>query len=345
MAKKDILKEFSKELFPDNDDGLIEPVDMRRFNDAIIDFIPENASGDLTGEYPNPKVRVGRTIYTGAPTSGNGVLVETNISTISYEQVFGEIRGNTNGSRLTTFTTFQFYSQAASIVAGNACHYGYPFGNISVFGYNDKIYMWFPDTGGYQFINVSLRVGETARVVNMTMSIMPSGITKLINIKPVTAILSDTPAAGALSGQFPNLSIVNNAILPNHLCRYMASIYPILSASGTAIGRIVSIKQFFTSFDFDTNTYKSGAWCLSSGGANTTFSLSTDDFTYFNSPQSGVIVIANDTTTSKQLNLYPRIGIADNEITIPAKKAVLLGILRGLDYYIITSVREVQWTN
>lgn len=192
----------------------------------------QTAGGDLADTYPNPKVKIGSVVYTGADAAGAGVLVETDIPVTTAAMVFGRIHAHTNGHNMPAFTTLQFYNYVAqgTISGMGAIHHGHNMGNIFAFHRNGKVCIWFPVTTGYETFNVYLTTAMISppavnRVSSITFTEYPADTTNAVEIVPKQSILNSTSLGGDLSETLPNPVIRDGAVGPGKLARASVPIY------------------------------------------------------------------------------------------------------------------------
>ena len=123
----------------------------------------------------------------------NGCLVKTDITAKQNVMITFRIEGNSywksNRSILTVGQFYDYADNATSMNSVGATHYGYNFGDIKVFNYNNLVYLWFkqPDLYMSFFVHVYTAASGVNRVTNIYDSAMPtSGVSKLSTITPNT---------------------------------------------------------------------------------------------------------------------------------------------------------------
>ncbi len=158
----------------------------------VTNFNAEYLGGLKSAQY------LPKTIH--APTSGNGVLVETDLPADSNSMVYATIEGNGYSGGRTMFTTIQFYNRIGDVLASKAINHGDIIPEAKVFSYNSVVYLWIPYQSISRTYYVTVRRYNTSsenRVVSITNAPIPAeGVTKLTTITPEnsytnTSVLSD----------------------------------------------------------------------------------------------------------------------------------------------------------
>lgn len=133
----------------------------------------------------------------------NGCLVRLRNSASDATMITVRIFGNSYyGNSVPFDTVIQFYNYPPEnkIFSATGVNNGYSFGDIKVFNYNNRIYLWFKQPQQYEtFIVHAYHVGDLRNMVeSITNEAMPtSGVTRTVTITPKQAIYSyDNIAVG-----------------------------------------------------------------------------------------------------------------------------------------------------
>ena len=134
---------------------------------------------------------------------GNGCLVRLRNAASDNAMITVRIFGNSYYGTSTPFdTVIQFYNYPPEnkILQATGVNNGYSFGDIKVFNYDNRIYLWFKQPQQYEtFIVHAYHTGDFRNMVeSITNAAMPtSGVTRTVTITPKQAIYSyDNIAVG-----------------------------------------------------------------------------------------------------------------------------------------------------
>lgn len=125
---------------------------------------------------------------------GNGCLVRLRNSASDPTMITARIFGNSYYGTSTPFdTVIQFYNYPPEnkILQATGVNNGYSFGDIKVFNYDNRIYLWFKQPQQYEtFIVHAYHSGDLRNMVeSITNAAMPtSGVTRTVTITPKQAI-------------------------------------------------------------------------------------------------------------------------------------------------------------
>lgn len=133
----------------------------------------------------------------------NGCLVRLRNSASDATMITVRIFGNSYyGNRVPFDTVIQFYNYPPEnkIFQATGVNNGYSFGDIKVFNYDNRIYLWFKQPQWYEtFIVHAYHGGDLRNMVeSITNAVMPtSGVTRAVTITPKQSIYSyDNIAVG-----------------------------------------------------------------------------------------------------------------------------------------------------
>lgn len=148
---------------------------------------------------------------------GNGCLVRLRNSASDSTMLTVRIFGNSYYGTSTPFdTVIQFYNYPPEnkILQATGVNNGYSFGDIKVFNYDNRIYLWFKQPQQYEtFIVHAYHNGDLRNMVeSITNAAMPtSGVTRTVTITPKQAIYAgDNIIAAAGSVNIENTNEINS---------------------------------------------------------------------------------------------------------------------------------------
>lgn len=148
---------------------------------------------------------------------GNGCLVRLRNSASDGTMLTVRIFGNSYYSTSTPFdTVIQFYNYPPEnkILQATGVNNGYSFGDIKVFNYDNRIYLWFKQPQKYEtFIVHAYHNGDLRNMVeSISNAAMPtSGVTRTVTITPKQAIYAgDNIIAAAGSVNIENTNEINS---------------------------------------------------------------------------------------------------------------------------------------
>lgn len=148
---------------------------------------------------------------------GNGCLVRLRNSASDSAMLTVRIFGNSYYGTSTPFdTVIQFYNYPPEnkILLATGVNNGYSFGDIKVFNYDNRIYLWFKQPKQYEtFIVHAYHNGDLRNMVeSITNAAMPtSGVTRTVTITPKQAIYAgDNIIAAAGSVNIENTNEINS---------------------------------------------------------------------------------------------------------------------------------------
>lgn len=148
---------------------------------------------------------------------GNGCLVRLRNSASDSTMCTVRIFGNSYYGTSTPFdTVIQFYNYPPEnkILQATGVNNGYSFGDIKVFNYDNRIYLWFKQPKQYEtFIVHAYHNGDLRNMVeSITNAAMPtSGVTRTVTITPKQAIYAgDNIIAAAGSVNIENTNEINS---------------------------------------------------------------------------------------------------------------------------------------
>ena len=157
---------------------------------------------------------------------GNGCLVRLRNSASDRAMLTVRIFGNSYYDTSTPFdTVIQFYNcpPKNKILQAAGVNNGYSFGDIKVFNYNNRIYLWFKQPRQYEtFIVHAYHTGDLRNMVeSIANAAMPtSGVTREVTITPKQAIYAGDDiirAAGGINIEHTNeINSYNSNLFLNH---------------------------------------------------------------------------------------------------------------------------------
>lgn len=157
---------------------------------------------------------------------GNGCLVRLRNSASDSTMITARIFGNSYYGTSTPFdTVIQFYNYPPEnkILQATGVNNGYSFGDIKVFNYDNRIYLWFKQPQQYEtFIVHAYHTGDFRNMVeSISNAAMPtSGVTRTVTITPKQAIYAGDDiirAAGGINIEHTNeINSYTNHLYLNH---------------------------------------------------------------------------------------------------------------------------------
>lgn len=157
---------------------------------------------------------------------GNGCLVRLRNSASDSTMLTVRIFGNSYYGTSTPFdTVIQFYNYPPEnkILQATGVNNGYSFGDIKVFNYDNRIYLWFKQPQQYEtFIVHAYHNGDLRNMVEtITNAAMPtSGVTRTVTITPKQSIYAGDDiisAAGGINIEHTNeINSYNGNLYLNH---------------------------------------------------------------------------------------------------------------------------------
>lgn len=157
---------------------------------------------------------------------GNGCLVRLRNSASSNAMITVRIFGNSyHGTSVPFDTVIQFYNYPPGdkILQATGVNNGYSFGDIKVFNYDNRIYLWFKQPQQYEtFIVHAYHTGDLRNMVeSISNAAMPtSGVTRTVTITPKQSIYAGDDivrAAGSVNIEHKNeINSYNGNLYLNH---------------------------------------------------------------------------------------------------------------------------------
>ena len=228
----------------------------------------------------------------------NGCLVRLRNSASDATMITVRIFGNSYyGNSVPFDTVIQFYNYPPEnkIFQATGVNNGYSFGDIKVFNYDNRIYLWFKQPQQYEtFIVHAYHNGDLRNMVeSVTNEAMPtSGVTREVTITPKQAIYS-----------CDNISVGN--------VTSSASI----KASANMVARYISFN----------NSDGNNAGYIGSG------SPTTNDLYFISQRDNGIHISANNSTTTGGINLTASTNMVSVGAVTATEKLHVVGNIKATD--------------
>lgn len=226
----------------------------------------------------------------------NGCLVRLRNSASDATMITVRIFGNSYyGNSVPFDTVIQFYNYPPEnkIFQATGVNNGYSFGDIKVFNYNNRIYLWFKQPQQYEtFIVHAYHNGDLRNMVeSISNAAMPtSGVTRTTTITPKQAIYS-----------YDNISVGN--------VTSSASI----RASANMVARYISFN----------NSDGNNAGYIGSG------SPTTNDLYFISQRDNGIHISANNSTTTGGINLTASTNMVSVGAVTATEKLHVVGNIKA----------------
>lgn len=228
----------------------------------------------------------------------NGCLVRLRNSASDATMITVRIFGNSYyGNSVPFDTVIQFYNYPPKnkILCATGVNIGYSFGDIKVFNYDNRIYLWFKQPQQFEtFIVHAYHNGDLRNMVeSVTNEAMPtSGVTREVTITPKQAIYS-----------YDNISVGN--------VTSSASI----KASANMVARYISFN----------NSDGNNAGYIGSG------SPTTNDLYFISQRDNGIHISANNSTTTGGINLTASTNMVSVGAVTATEKLHVVGNIKATD--------------
>lgn len=229
---------------------------------------------------------------------GNGCLVRLRNAASDSTMITVRIFGNSYyGTSVPFDTVIQFYNYSPEnkILQATGVNNGYSFGDIKVFNYDNRIYLWFKQPQQYEtFIVHAYHAGDLRNMVeSISNAAMPtSGVTKTVTITPKQAIYS-----------YDNIAVGN--------VTSSASI----KASANMVARYISFN----------NSDGNNAGYIGSG------SPTTNDLYFISQRDNGIHISANNSTTTGGINLTASTNMVSIGAVTATEKLHVVGNIKATD--------------
>lgn len=229
---------------------------------------------------------------------GNGCLVRLRNAASDSTMITVRIFGNSYyGTSVPFDTVIQFYNYPPEnkILQATGVNNGYSFGDIKVFNYDNRIYLWFKQPQQYEtFIVHAYHTGDLRNTVeSISNAAMPtSGVTRTVTITPKQAIYS-----------YDNIAVGN--------VTSSASI----KASANMVARYISFN----------NSDGNNAGYIGSG------SPTTNDLYFISQRDNGIHISANNSTTTGGINLTASTNMVSVGAVTATEKLHVVGNIKATD--------------
>lgn len=228
----------------------------------------------------------------------NGCLVRLRNSASDSTMITVRIFGNSYyGTSVPFDTVIQFYNYPPEnkILQATGVNNGYSFGDIKVFNYDNRIYLWFKQPQQYEtFIVHAYHNGDLRNMVeSISNAAMPtSGVARMVTITPKQAIYS-----------YDNIAVGN--------VTSSASI----KASANMVARYISFN----------NSDGNNAGYIGSG------SPTTNDLYFISQRDNGIHISANNSTTTGGINLTASTNMVSIGAVTATEKLHVVGNIKATD--------------
>lgn len=229
---------------------------------------------------------------------GNGCLVRLRNAASDSTMITVRIFGNSYyGTSVPFDTVIQFYNYPPEnkILQATGVNNGYSFGDIKVFNYDNRIYLWFKQPQQYEtFIVHAYYTGDLRNMVeSISNAAMPtSGVTRTVTITPKQAIYS-----------YDNIAVGN--------VTSSASI----KASANMVARYIS----FNNSDGNNAGYIGSE------------SPTTNDLYFISQRDNGIHISANNSTTTGGINLTASTNMVSVGAVTATEKLHVVGNIKATD--------------